>query len=222
MRNAVAPNVAVSRGDFWVAGAGFIALAIYIGIERPAASPIAIFRPIVPALSVGLILFAVLPPAQAYLGNGVVILGGYCVDIAIMLVSADLAFRAKRSVALFFFLLHPGVAAGHHCRLGLRGRDGAGRRSGAGRPDVAFGHVRHPGDRGGHAGVLPKRPAALLPAATHRATQPGPGGALCGRGGAVRHHGARDRSSGAAGQRQERALPMQGALHSRKQPRATT
>ena len=41
--NAVAPNVAVSRGDFWVAGAGFIALAIYIGIERPAASPIAIF-----------------------------------------------------------------------------------------------------------------------------------------------------------------------------------
>ena len=83
--NAVAPNVAVSRGDFWVAGAGFIALAIYIGIERPAASPIAIFRPIVPALSVGLILFAVLPPAQAYLGNGLVILGGYCVDIAIML-----------------------------------------------------------------------------------------------------------------------------------------
>ena len=100
--NAVAPNVTVSRGDFWVAGAGFIALAIYIGIERPAASPIAIFRPIVPALSVGLILFAVLPPAQAYLGNGLVILGGYCVDIAIMLVSADLAFRAKRSVALSF------------------------------------------------------------------------------------------------------------------------
>lgn len=100
--NAVAPNVTVSRGDFLVAGAGFIALAVCIGIERPAASPIAIFRPIVPALSVGLILFAVLPPTQAYLGNGLVILGGYCVDIAIMLVSADLAFRAKRSVALFF------------------------------------------------------------------------------------------------------------------------
>ena len=37
--NAVAPNVTASRGDFWVAGAGFIALAVCIGIERPGRQP---------------------------------------------------------------------------------------------------------------------------------------------------------------------------------------
>lgn len=97
-----APHIAEGRPDLLVAGACFIALAAHIAFERSAAAPIAMFRPIVPALSIGLILFAVLPIAYGYFGNGLVIVGGYCLDILIMLVSADLAFRAKRPVALFF------------------------------------------------------------------------------------------------------------------------
>lgn len=102
--NVASGSLPSGRADFLVAGIGFIALAIHIGLERPTVGSIAMYRPIVPALSIGLILFAVLPLSSSYLGNGLVIIGGYCLDILIMLVSADLAFRAKRSVALFFSL----------------------------------------------------------------------------------------------------------------------
>ncbi|WP_417142437.1 response regulator transcription factor [Raoultibacter massiliensis] len=100
--NMASLHVAEGRPDLLVAGACFIALAAHIAFERSAAAPIAMYRPIVPALSVGLILFAILPLAYGYFGNGLIIVGGYCLDILIMLVSADLAFRARRSVALFF------------------------------------------------------------------------------------------------------------------------
>lgn len=100
--NIAMPQIAEGRPDLLVAGIGVAALTLYVVIGRPVGDAIVMYRPIAPALSIGLSLLAVLPLSYGYLGNGLIVLGGYCLDMIIMLISTDIAFRAKRSVALFF------------------------------------------------------------------------------------------------------------------------
>lgn len=47
-------------------------------------------------------LIVALPAADAFLGEGVMIYGGYCLDMLIMLVASDIAFRTGRPVVLLF------------------------------------------------------------------------------------------------------------------------
>lgn len=100
--NIAMPHITDGRPDLLVAGMGVAALTLYVVIGRPVGDALVMYRPIAPALSIGLILLAVLPLSSSYFGNGLIVIGGYCLDMIIMLISTDIAFRAKRSVALFF------------------------------------------------------------------------------------------------------------------------
>lgn len=64
--------------------------------------PFSFYRPIVPAVACGMALCLALPAGAAWLGNGVVIFGIYCLDMFIMFASCDLAYRMRRPVALVF------------------------------------------------------------------------------------------------------------------------
>ena len=53
----------------------------------------------------GLILLLLLPAPYRFLGAGLVIMGVYCLDMFMMLVSTDVAFRGRIPVALSFGLV---------------------------------------------------------------------------------------------------------------------
>ncbi|MDR3053763.1 MAG: LuxR C-terminal-related transcriptional regulator [Coriobacteriales bacterium] len=101
---AVIATIAVSEDTtvkgFILAGAGIAALALNIIITAPQLEPLSFFRPIVPALTGGLILMVLMQSDFLFVGGGLVILGIYCLDMLIMLVSTDMAFRTRLPVAL--------------------------------------------------------------------------------------------------------------------------
>jgi len=74
-------------------------------VAPSAAEPIALYRPVIPAMVAGLILLLLLPAPYRFLGAGLVIMGVYCLDMFMMLVSTDVAFRGRIPVALSFGLV---------------------------------------------------------------------------------------------------------------------
>lgn len=56
-------------------------------------------------MAAGLILLLLLPEPYRFLGAGLVIMGVYCLDMLMMLVSTDVAFRGRIPVALSFGLV---------------------------------------------------------------------------------------------------------------------
>jgi DNA-binding CsgD family transcriptional regulator len=90
--------------SFLVAGVGIAALALNIIVTAPRLEPLSFYRPIVPALAGGLILMVLLQNDYFFFGSGLVILAIYSLDMLIMLVSTDLAFRMRIPVALTFGL----------------------------------------------------------------------------------------------------------------------
>lgn len=87
----------------------FVAAGILLGVVLlsiivfpPAIEPVALYRIIVPSISCGLILLVLLPGSFASIGNGLIILGVYSLDMLIMLVSTDLAFRTRQPVVILF------------------------------------------------------------------------------------------------------------------------
>jgi DNA-binding CsgD family transcriptional regulator len=95
-------GVDFTQNTFLVAGICLAALVLNLIIAAPTVEPFALFKPIMPAIAGGLILTTILPVELLYIGDGFVVLGGYCLDILIMLVSCDIAFRARMPVALTF------------------------------------------------------------------------------------------------------------------------
>jgi len=89
---------------FLLAGVCIIALALNISLTTPQLEPLAFYRPIIPALAGGLIFLVLLPSAFAFVGGGLIILAIYCLDMLVMLVSTDIAFRTRIPVALTFGL----------------------------------------------------------------------------------------------------------------------
>lgn len=67
-----------------------------------AADPFSFYRPIFPAIICGAALCLALPGEASFVGNGVLIFGIYCLDMFIMFASSDLAYRARKQVALVF------------------------------------------------------------------------------------------------------------------------
>ncbi len=90
--------------SFFLAGIGIAALALNLFITQPDIEALSLFRPIIPAMSVGLILMAMLPDSMAFLGSGFTVIAIYSLDMLIMLVSTDIAFRTRLPVALTFGL----------------------------------------------------------------------------------------------------------------------
>lgn len=85
-----------------VAGLATATFALYLTVTSPEAEAIALYQPIVPIMALGLVLLALLPNGWTFLGNGLLTMGIYCLDMAFMLVATDLAFSTHSSVALVF------------------------------------------------------------------------------------------------------------------------
>lgn len=88
-----------------LAGGALAAITLSMVVAPSSAEPIALYRPVIPAMVAGLILLLLLPPSIKFLGAGLVIMGVYCLDMFMMLVSTDVAFRGRIPVALSFGLV---------------------------------------------------------------------------------------------------------------------
>lgn len=88
--------------SFLLAGVGIFALALNMFISPPHVESFSLHRPIIPAFACGLILMVLLPRNLLFVGGGLAIIAIYSLDMLIMLVSTDVAFRSRISVALIF------------------------------------------------------------------------------------------------------------------------
>lgn len=98
----IVPHVAAnaSSGNFmgmtmFVAGIAIGAFALNLTLSAPPSETTALYRPVIPAIAAGLMALIALPPSFAFIGNGLIAMGIYCLDMFLMLASTDLAFRCK-------------------------------------------------------------------------------------------------------------------------------
>lgn len=85
-----------------LAGGSIAAITLSMIIAPSAAEPITLYRPVIPAMVAGLILLLLLDEPLRFAGAGLIIVGVYCLDMFMMLVSTDMAFRARLPIALTF------------------------------------------------------------------------------------------------------------------------
>lgn len=88
--------------SFIFAAACLLVFAAFMFIVSPTDESSALFRPVIPALVCGIALMLALPVEDMFLGEGIMIYGGYCLDMLIMLVASDLAFRTQKPVVRIF------------------------------------------------------------------------------------------------------------------------
>ena len=93
-------GTAISRAGLLLALAGVIALIVYMTIAKPATEAFSLSQPVGVGLAGGLILLLALPERYAFVGYGLATLGGACLDMLVMLVATDMAFRLRKPAAL--------------------------------------------------------------------------------------------------------------------------
>lgn len=79
---------------------GAITLSMVLNPALP--EPLALYRPVIPAMFTGILLALILPRSSTFVGSGLIIMGVYCLDMLMMLVTTDVAFRSRIPVALTF------------------------------------------------------------------------------------------------------------------------
>ncbi|ANE22097.1 hypothetical protein AAY81_01820 [Denitrobacterium detoxificans] len=86
--------------------AGLLLAAVLVStiVFPPSIEPVALYRIIVPSISCGLIMIVIAPELMANVGNGLVMVGIYALDMLVMLVSTDLAFRMRKPPVRYFAL----------------------------------------------------------------------------------------------------------------------
>jgi DNA-binding CsgD family transcriptional regulator len=85
-----------------IAGLGIALLVVYLVVRASPNEVLSLYRPTIPAFAGGLILLALLPDELAFVGDGLVLFAIYSIDMLVMMVSTDIAFRTRRPVALCF------------------------------------------------------------------------------------------------------------------------
>lgn len=85
-----------------LAGGGIGAITLSMMLSQAPSEAAALYRPVIPALVIGLVLLLLQPMPYPFLGCGLIIMGVYCLDMLLMLVSTDVAFRGRISVAASF------------------------------------------------------------------------------------------------------------------------
>lgn len=98
-------DIAFMAKALLLAGLSIAAITLSMVVAPSAAEPLALYRPVIPAMVAGLILLLLLPAPYGFVGAGLVIMGVYCLDMFMMLVSTDVAFRGRIPVALSFGLV---------------------------------------------------------------------------------------------------------------------
>ncbi|NTU89294.1 MAG: response regulator transcription factor [Actinobacteria bacterium] len=102
--NDADPNVFMAK-TMLLAGAAIWALTLSMFVRPNVVEPLVLYRPVIPAMVAGLLALVVLPASYSFLGAGLIILGIYCLDMLMMLVSTDIAFRSRIPVAFSFGLV---------------------------------------------------------------------------------------------------------------------
>lgn len=87
---------------FALGAACLLAFTAFMFVTSPTNEASALLRPIVPAFVCGIALMQALPPDDIFLGEGVMIFGGYCLDMLVMLVASDIAFKMRAPVVRVF------------------------------------------------------------------------------------------------------------------------
>lgn len=85
-----------------VAGVALGAFALSLMLSSPESETAALYRPIVPCMAIGMTTFFLFPDSWSFIGNGLLTIGIYCLDMLIMLASTDIAFRARIASPLAF------------------------------------------------------------------------------------------------------------------------
>lgn len=85
-----------------LAGACIGLLALGMTVSQSSMEPMRLYQPVIPAFAAGLLLLVILPSELAFVGAGLIIVGIYCLDMLMMLVSTDVAFRSRIPVAFSF------------------------------------------------------------------------------------------------------------------------
>jgi DNA-binding CsgD family transcriptional regulator len=103
-----APNLPADEYLFYVmlfAGAciGLITLSMVLMPSSHEAE--VLYRPVIPSVVAGLLMLLMLPASFSFIGDGLIILGIYCLDMLMMLVSTDVAFRTHLPIAFTFGLV---------------------------------------------------------------------------------------------------------------------
>lgn len=111
--------------SFVLAGAGIAAITLSMVVSPTPSEALALYRPVLPAVAVGLVFLLLQPPLYPFLGSGLIVMGIYCLDMLMMLVSTDVAFRGRVSVAMSFgltiLIARTGTLAGTLAADGLMG-----------------------------------------------------------------------------------------------------
>lgn len=99
-----------------LAGAGIGAVTLSLVLSQLPSEALALYQPVIPAAVIGLIVLLIEPMPYPFLGAGLIVMSVYCLDMLIMLVSTDVAYRARLSIAITFglaiFIARTGTLAG--------------------------------------------------------------------------------------------------------------
>ena len=74
-----------------LAGGGIGAITLSMMVSQAPSEAAALYRPVIPAMVIGLILLLLEPMPYPFIGCGLIIMGVYCLDMLMMLVSTDVA-----------------------------------------------------------------------------------------------------------------------------------
>ena len=102
LNSSFSENSTVMAPALIVACILLVSLILGLVVSKPTVEAFSLYRVIVPAFTVGLILLCALPSEYYGFGNGFLLFAIYSTDILVMLVSTDVAFRAKKSPAMCF------------------------------------------------------------------------------------------------------------------------
>ncbi len=95
-----ASDAMMSSSGLGVALVLLACLLVYMVAAQPAAEAFSLHTPVEVSLAGGMVLALLLPADMRVLGYGVTVLGGACLDMLVMLVATDVAFRSARPAAL--------------------------------------------------------------------------------------------------------------------------
>lgn len=85
-----------------LAGGGIGAITLSMIVSSTPSEALTLYKPVIPAMVAGIVLLLLQPAIYPYIGTGLIIMGIYCLDMLLMLVSTDVAFRGRIPVALSF------------------------------------------------------------------------------------------------------------------------
>ena len=74
-----------------LAGGGIGAITLSMAVTSSPSEALTLYKPVIPAMVAGIVLLLLQPAVYPFLGSGLIIMGVYCLDMLLMLVSTDLS-----------------------------------------------------------------------------------------------------------------------------------